>query len=1017
MVYHRKLALLCIYVAIMHQTDVKSFQFTQQWPHNRQSPHSRRDRRVTTTRNPAGRVSKNSRIRLYDSENSNPSGNVTAVGGIGGAPSAGVSFIPTSTTSTSTSLQSSANSDDVMQKTTNPYKTYYKNLYVNNDTDIDIADSDIDIWTNHMTSPPPPEALLSDTSTICHQLSNLLPSDTINLKKYWSTLTPHLEHLNSTSLDLTKSALKLAYVAHQSQYRKSGEPYIIHPVAVTQILGELKMDAESVVAGLLHDTVEDTDVTFQYIEENFGETVRNIVEGETKVSKLPKLTLSAASDSQAENLRQMFVAMTSDYRIIIVKLADRLHNMRTLGSMSKEKKQRISRETLDIFAPLAHRMGIWEIKSELEDTAFFYLYPLEYKRLNRKLRKNQSKHRDTLQSSRNILESSLAEDPMLEAQKVEFSVTGRMKELYSLWLKMETKYEHDLSRITDVVALRVVIDPEIKEGETEQEHQQRSVWLCYHVLGLVQHLPNCQPIPTSVKDYISFPKPNGYQSLHTAIRHKDQTVEVQIRTKRMHRVAEKGMASHWAYKDKYGVEWLNSIREWEGEGVSSRDFVESVRRELLGKRVFVFLRNGKILNLARGATAIDAAFQIHTEVGLYMHGVEINGKDVPFMYELQNGDVVNILTGEGKPALDWMRYSKARSTRAKLRSYFRSKQRDSLAEAGSIMLTDFLTVHRGLILKETHLDSTRIPNTAEGFGDFLPGNSRYHSVEEFCIEIGKTHNRQLLRTVVGKLLKVNISVLNEAEESGGKTSKEAKGNYAKAIAKAVRYAGGEVEDADAEEEPDKTMVVSRLEKGAVDDSSNATFGSMAMEILYADPDHLCPSCLPVRGDDIIGTKPRSGLPHTDAGFVTTHRRGCPLAQRALEQSLRKYSETTPSPSPTQPPGSDIEGVPLIWNPYKDEEDSFVLYPTVIHIYALDRKLLLSECSEVVSDNANIVKTGSLTTNEHADFEFRVEVRDLAQVQKLMDEIMNIRSIMSVERRMGTGPMGEDGNQGGMFDTH
>lgn len=208
------------------------------------------------------------------------------------------------------------------------------------------------------------------------------------------------------------------------------------------------------------------------------------------------------------------------------------------------------------------------------------------------------------------------------------------------------------------------------------QHQQRSVWLCYHVLGLVQHLPNCQPIPTSVKDYISFPKPNGYQSLHTAIRHKDQTVEVQIRTKRMHRVAEKGMASHWAYKDKYGVEWLNSIREWEGEGVSSRDFVESVRRELLGKRVFVFLRNGKILNLARGATAIDAAFQIHTEVGLYMHGVEINGKDVPFMYELQNGDVVNILTGEGKPALDWMRYSKARSTRAKLRSYFRSKQRD-----------------------------------------------------------------------------------------------------------------------------------------------------------------------------------------------------------------------------------------------------------------------------------------------------------------------------------------------------
>jgi GTP pyrophosphokinase len=266
-----------------------------------------------------------------------------------------------------------------------------------------------------------------------------------------------------------------------------------------------------------------------------------------------------------------------------------------------------------------------------------YLYPQEYKRLNKRLRQHQKKFQDTLDKSQKLLKARLISDPTLREQAVKVKVSGRMKEIYSLWHKMETKGERNLDDIVDVVALRVIITPNPKPDDDEND-SDRGVWLCYHVLGLVQHLEGFQPVPTRVKDYISFPKPNGYQSLHTALILNGQKIEVQIRTKMMHQVAEYGMASHWSYTDGkkrqsinddlYNTPWLSSIKEWQNEKLNARDFVDSVRSELLGKRVFVFLRNGKILNLARGATAIDAAFQIHTEVGLNMHGVEINGMPV-----------------------------------------------------------------------------------------------------------------------------------------------------------------------------------------------------------------------------------------------------------------------------------------------------------------------------------------------------------------------------------------------------
>jgi hypothetical protein len=358
---------------------------------------------------------------------------------------------------------------------------------------------EVNTWTTIMTDPDPfASPLDTPTTSIYTALSELTPSDYTQIEAYWQHIIPHVSYLGNNEEEKVKEALKVAYCAHKGQARKSGEPFIIHPVEVSILLAGLKMDVETVMAGLLHDTVEDTELTFSQIEDMFGSVVKSIVEGETKVSKLPRLAFSDYADEQAENLRQMFVAMTDDYRIIIVKLADRLHNMRTLSFMKPEKQLKISRETLDIFAPLAHRMGIWQFKSELEDISFMYLYPREYKRLNRRLRRHQTKFRETLDRSQNILEQTLQNDRTLKEQAVEVKVSGRTKELYSLWHKMDTKGESDLGHISDVVALRVIVEPKQPEDAVDNDTDV-GVWLCYHVLGLVQHLPGFQPVPTKVR--------------------------------------------------------------------------------------------------------------------------------------------------------------------------------------------------------------------------------------------------------------------------------------------------------------------------------------------------------------------------------------------------------------------------------------------------------------------------------------------------------------------------------------
>ncbi|WP_287371134.1 bifunctional (p)ppGpp synthetase/guanosine-3',5'-bis(diphosphate) 3'-pyrophosphohydrolase [Oceanithermus sp.] len=531
---------------------------------------------------------------------------------------------------------------------------------------------------------------------------------TITPTVLWQQLEPKLGYLPEEARVRVREALDFAYQAHEGQYRRSGEPYITHPVAVTEILAELQMDPDSLIAGLLHDTVEDVEsVSFETIRKRFGEDVARIVEGETKVSKLSKMATSV-EDQQAENLRQMFIAMTRDLRIIIVKLADRTHNMRTLEYMPPEKQRRISKETLEIFAPMAHRLGIGQIKLELEDLAFRYLHPEEYTALVERLAHHSQAHREVVDNAKSALEHALESDYVLGLSVDGFSVSGRTKHLFSIWKKMQRE-EKTLEQIYDLLALRVILDP--KPVPSPEETASREKQVCYHVLGLVHAL--WPPIPGRVKDYIAQPKPNGYQSLHTTvITPGGLPLEVQIRTREMHRVAEYGVAAHWLYKEgltdpnqlKRRVKWIELLQEWQRDFTTSRDFVEAVQHDLLSGRVFVFTPKGRVIDLPKGSTPVDFAYHIHTEVGHRMIGAKVGGKIVPLSYELKNGDIVEILTSKSSPgpSKDWLNFAHSRSARQKIRHFFRAAERDELLAKGQRTLEKYFK-RRGL----------RLPSEAE----------------------------------------------------------------------------------------------------------------------------------------------------------------------------------------------------------------------------------------------------------------------------------------------------------------
>jgi GTP diphosphokinase / guanosine-3',5'-bis(diphosphate) 3'-diphosphatase len=504
------------------------------------------------------------------------------------------------------------------------------------------------------------------------------------------TLSPHLpqallhktHYLREADQRLLEEAYRFAEAAHRGVVRRSGEPYITHPVAVTELLAEMQLDADALVTGLLHDTVEDTDVTFAEIETRFGTSVRRIVEGETKISKLKIAKLDAEyEDEQAENLRQMLLAMVSDVRIIIVKLADRLHNMRTLNFMPPDKQKRIARETLEIFAPLAHRLGINHIKSELEELGFYYLEPERYRTLERQVRMRRAEREAYVKRSITLLEDRLRQEGLT------FDIAGRSKGLYSVHRKI-LRDAKNLDQIFDLMAIRVVLEP-VAAGLSAEDEEKA---VCYRALGIIHSI--WTPIPGRFKDYVAVPKPNGYQSLHTTvIGLQGQPIEVQIRTTRMHEVAEFGVAAHWAYKQGLGtmpsdtlqqrLTWMKQLIDVDEGAESAGAFVDTVKTDLLSERVLVFTPAGDVVNLPLGSTPIDFAYHVHTQVGHRCTGARVNGEIVPLSYTLQTGDRIEILTNRSAhygPSPDWLGLVVTRGAKQKIRHYFRQQEREGILE-------------------------------------------------------------------------------------------------------------------------------------------------------------------------------------------------------------------------------------------------------------------------------------------------------------------------------------------------
>lgn len=488
------------------------------------------------------------------------------------------------------------------------------------------------------------------------------------------------EYLPPDKLALVKAAYDFASHAHQGQVRKTGEPFLEHPVQTAMILAGLQLDATTLAAALLHDVLEDCGVPLSEVEAKFGPEVSRLVDGTTKLGKLPwRGDGESRQESQVQNLRKMLLAMAQDLRVVFIKLADRLHNMRTLGVLPPEKRKQIAQETLEVYAPLAHRLGIWQLKWQLEDLAFRYLEPREYHRIARMVAAKRAQRESFINEVVQILRQEL------ERAEIKAEVFGRPKHIYSIYDKMKryAAQGRDFNDIHDLFAVRILV---------------HTVPDCYRALGVVHNL--WHPIPEEFNDFIANPKDNGYQSLHTTVMCKGTTpLEIQIRTYEMHRTADFGVAAHWRYKEggreEKGFEdkiaWLRQLIEWQSE-LSSEEFMESLRTELLLDQVFVFTPKGEIIPLPKGATPLDFAYRIHTELGHRCIGAKVNGKLVPLNYELKNGEIVEIMTTKADrgPSMDWLNpdlgFVKTPHAREKIRQWFKKQERAQNIERGREIL-------------------------------------------------------------------------------------------------------------------------------------------------------------------------------------------------------------------------------------------------------------------------------------------------------------------------------------------
>jgi GTP pyrophosphokinase len=551
-----------------------------------------------------------------------------------------------------------------------------------------------------------------------------------------------LERLTSYNPNADTDLLRKAYVfsakVHLGQVRLSGEPYLNHPLEVAGILTQLRLDVASVATGLLHDTVEDTLTSFKEVRENFGEEIAQLVDGVTKISQI---SLQSSEDGQAENFRKMILAMVKDIRVILVKLADRLHNMRTLKYHSPEKQAEIAQETLDIYAPLANRLGIDWIKSDLQDLAFQYLHPDIYEEIRRKIAKKEKERLRYVDEVKRTLMKRLYEN------HIEGEVTGRLKQIYSIYLKMKGQ-NIDFDQVYDITAFRVVVHT-IKD--------------CYDVLGIIHSI--LKPIPGKFKDYIGLPKENMYQALHTSvIGPYGERIEIQIRTHEMHEIAEEGIAAHWKYKegkalgevDDKRFTWLRQLLEWQRDLKDDAEFIESVKVDLFPHEVYVFTPKGAVKQFPVGATPVDFAYSVHSDVGNHCSGAKVNGKIVPLRYELRSGDTVEIMTSPNqKPSKDWLKLVKTSRAKTKIRQWFTNEEREKSINLGKEILEKEF---RKFSLQQTKLiKSGDLARVASEFS--------FQGVDDLIAAVG--YGKVTANQIIGKILpQERLEQQREEQEEG-----------------------------------------------------------------------------------------------------------------------------------------------------------------------------------------------------------------------------------------------------------
>jgi guanosine-3',5'-bis(diphosphate) 3'-pyrophosphohydrolase len=721
------------------------------------------------------------------------------------------------------------------------------------------------------------------------------------------------ENRPGDDLDLIRRAWAFCLQQHEGQKRASGEPYVVHPLEVALVLAELKMDSTAIAAGLLHDAVEDTDVTTDEIAERFGEQVAHIVEG---VTKLDKIKFANREDHQAENIRKMLLAMVTDVRVVIIKLADRLHNMRTLEHLKPEKRQKIARETLDIFAPLAHRLGMGKLRGELEDLAFRYTDPIAYQQIAQEV--------DALRgTNESFLESIVAQIKALLAENgKQVRVEARIKRLYSVHQKLVAQ-KIPVDQVYDLLAVRIIC-------QTKDD--------CWLILGLMQS--RWPAVPGRIKDFISMPRPNGYQSLHTTlIGPGGHQFEVQIRTEEMHKVAEEGIAAHWKYKtgdnvsakDEARLAWVRQMMEWQREMSDPNEFMSTLKIDLYPEEVYTFTPKGKVVVLPKDASPIDFAYSIHTEVGHTTIGAKVNGRIVPLRTKLRNGDIVEISTQAGhSPSRDWLTFAKSSRARDKIKHWINEHQRERAIEIG-----------RKLLDREAR--------------KYKIGLSKYHEADydKVASEYGLGTQAELLAGVgFGKYSA--RQVLNKLEP-------------------------GSTIAADPTAETSEAGVIGGTFGQMSDAVKRVFFGKGSDSLQVEGQDDLlvyrARCCNPIRGEEIIGYVTRGK-------GVAVHARSCPNVQNLLYESDRRIQ---------------VEWAPLPGDAAGAAKPQ--TYPVKLTVLCEDRAGLLKEFTAIISEDGTNIRSldSKPTADGGAVVDFVIETVDVRHLNRMVERLRRVQGVRDVQR--------------------